>query len=234
MTTVINTQSIFGLLRGLPLLAGVPDAAVEALAGACVVTQVAREAVIFNQDDPSDRVWVVHTGQVKIVYQEVDGREVILEMIAPGEAFGGGVLFFPTHPATAKGLEDSTLVSFSTEVYARFLEQQPAVTYKLLRMLGARHRSMINMQILAGERVERRMAHILLKLADRLGQPDEDGILITMSLSRQDLADMSGTTLETAIRTLSRFNQQGLIRTERGGFLVIRDRTRLAAMADTL
>ena len=234
MTTVINPKSIVELLRGMPLLDSVPEAAVEALAAECTLSQVARDAVIFHQDDPCDRVWLVHSGRVKIVYQEVDGREVILEMIAPGEVFGGAVLFFPTHPATAKGLEDSTLVSFSTEVYAQFLQRQPAVTFKLLRMLGARHRSMINMQILAGARVERRMAHILLKLADRVGQPDPDGILISISLSRQDLADMAGTTLETAIRTLSRFNQQGLIRTERGGFLIIQDRARLAAMADTL
>jgi CRP/FNR family transcriptional regulator len=75
------------------------------------------------------------------------------------------------------------------------------------------------------------MAHILLKLADRVGRPDPAGTLITIPLSRQDLADMSGTTLETAIRTLSRFSQQGLIKTQRGGYLLILDREKLSAMA---
>ncbi len=227
----LASATIADLLARLPLLADVPPADLAALAAHCHVTQVSRDAVIFNQDDPCDQVWLVQSGQVKIVYQDLDGREVILEMIAPGEAFGGAVLFFPTHPATAKAMEDSTLVSFSSEVYAQFLRRYPALTLKLLRMLGARHRSMINMQILAGERVERRMAHILLKLADRVGRTVPDGTLITISLSRQDLADMAGTTLETAIRTLSRFSQQALIRTERGGYLLILDREKLGAIA---
>ena len=231
MTPIINTTAITELLRGLPLLAGVAGERLAALAAHCAVAQAARDSVIFNQDDPADRVWLVHGGQVKIVYQEVDGREIILEMIAPGEAFGGAVLFFPTHPATAKAMDDSVLVNFSIERYTELLAQHPPLTLKLLRMLDARHRSMINMQILAGERVERRMAHILLKLADRVGQADPDGTLITISLSRQDLADMAGTTLETAIRTLSRFSQQALVKTERGGYLVILDRAQLTALA---
>ena len=231
MTPIINTTAITELLRGLPLLAGVAGERLAALAAHCAVAQATRDSVIFNQDDPADQVWLVHSGQVKIVYQEVDGREIILEMIAPGEAFGGAVLFFPTHPATAKAMDDSVLVNFSIERYTELLAQHPPLTLKLLRMLGARHRSMINMQILAGERVERRMAHILLKLADRVGQADPDGTLITISLSRQDLADMAGTTLETAIRTLSRFSQQALVKTERGGYLVILDRDQLTALA---
>lgn len=233
MTVIINTSAITELLRGLPLLAGVSETSLSTLAGHCAIAQVPREGLIFQQDDPADRVWLVHSGQVKIVYQEVDGREVILEMIAPGEAFGGAVLLFPTHPATAKAMEDTVLVNFATERYAELLAQHPPLTMKLLRMLGARHRSMINMQILAGERVERRMAHILLKLADRVGQAEPDGTLITIPLSRQDLADMAGTTLETAIRTLSRFNQQALVKTERGGFLMILDRAGLEALAQT-
>jgi CRP-like cAMP-binding protein len=88
-------------------------------------------------------------------------------------------------------------------LYAAFLLDHPPVTLKLLRMLGARHLSMINMQTLVGERVERRMAHILVKLAARVGKADPEGILITIPLSRQDLADMACTTLETAIRTIS-------------------------------
>ena len=79
----------------------------------------------------------------------------------------------------------------------------------------------MGLQILAGERVERRIAHILLKLADRVGRAEPEGVLITIPLSRQDLADMAGTTLETAIRTISRFHAQGWVATRRGGYLLI-------------
>ena len=229
MMTVIEQTS--RLLRALPLFSNVPEAEVNRLAGYCHVTHAGKDDAIFLQGDPCDRVWIVESGRVKIVYQEEDGREVIVEIISPGEAFGGGVLLFPTQPATAKAMEEATLVSLPTETYTQFLATQPQVTLKLLRMLGQRHLTLLQGQALAGERVERRMAHILLKLAERAGQPTEAGLLITLSLSRQDLADMSGTTLETAIRTISRFTHAGLIMTERGGYITILNEVRLRAMA---
>ena len=221
MTTF--TPPTLELLRRLPLFANVPEAELASLAGQTRVDHFERESVVFYQGDPTDRVWIVRAGRVKIIYHETDGREMILEMIGPGEVFGGAVLFMPQHPATAKAMEDSEIVNVSSEAYSQFLTVHPQVTLKLIRMLGGRLHSMMGLQILAGERVERRMAHILLKLADRVGRPEPAGVLITISLSRQDLADMAGTTLETAIRTMSRFRSQGIIETRRGGYLLITD-----------
>ena len=211
------------LMGRLPLLADVPEEDLVLLARQTRLDTYEHDAVIFYQGDICERIYLVRNGRVKIVYHDEDGREVILEIISPGEAFGGGVLFFPTHPATAKAMEGATIASFPSQIYSQFLLNHPNVSLKLLHMLGARHLSMINMQTLAGERVERRMAHILHKLANRLGRAEPDGILITISLSRQDLADMACTTLETAIRTLSRFNKEGLIATRRGGYLLVTD-----------
>lgn len=72
----------------------------------------------------------------------------------------------------------------------------------------------------AGSRVETRFAHLFLKLGDRLGQRQGNAILIPLALSRQDLADLTGTTIETAIRVLSRWNKQGVLLTEKDGFLI--------------
>lgn len=211
------------LLQKIPIFAELSERALSSLAQQTTTERFERDAVVFFQGDPCDRIWLVHQGQVKIVYHEEDGREIILEIISAGEAFGGAVLFFPSHPATAKAIEDSLLVSFTSEAYSQFLKNNPEVSLKLLHMLGKRHLSMLNMQILAGERVERRMAHILLKLAVRLGRPEQEGLMITIPLSRQDLADMSCTTLETAIRTISRFAHDGLVSTQRGGYILITD-----------
>ena len=207
MSTAISLKSTIQLLRQFALFSELSENDLAALAEQTRFRRFERDAVIFYQGDASDRVWLVRDGQVKIVHQDEDGREVILEIISSGEAFGGAVLFFPHHPATAKALEDSSLASFSSEIYAQFLLDHPDVALKLLQMVGARHLSMLNLQIMAGERVEHRMAHILLKLADRVGRPDPEGTLITVPLSRQDLADMACTTLETAIRILSRFRK---------------------------
>lgn len=228
-----NSTTAIELLQQLPIFTGLAAVALSPLAEQARLDHFDREATVFYQGDDCDRVWIVRAGRVKIVYHETDGREVILEVIAPGELFGGAVLFMPRHPATAKAMEETTeTISFSSAVYAHFLTSQPGVTLKLIRMLGGRLHSMMGLQILAGERVERRLAHILIKLGDRTGRADPEGTLITVPLSRQDLADMAGTTLETAIRTMSRFRSQGLLETKPGGYLLIKDLERLHHQAE--
>ena len=220
------------LLARLPLLAGLTERDLEALVAVSRLDHFEREVVVFDQGAPCDRVWLLATGEIKIVHQDLDGREVILEVISPGELFGGAVLFLEAHPATAKAMTAIETVSFSSETYARLIDEHPAVARKLIRMLGGRLHSMMGLHILAGERVERRIAHILLKLADRVGRAEPEGVLITIPLSRQDLADMAGTTLETAIRTLSRFREHGWLETQRGGFLLIHDLAALRQQAE--
>jgi CRP-like cAMP-binding protein len=221
MSTPDEPFSTVTLLSRVPLLASLAERDLAALAAQTHVDYFERDAVIFGQGAVCDRVWLLRAGEVKIIHQELDGREVILEVISPGEVFGGAVLFMATHPATAKAMTPIETVSFSSDAYARLLNAHPAFARRLIGMLGGRLHSLMGLQILAGERVERRMAHILLKLADRVGRVDPEGVLITIPLSRQDLADMAGTTLETAIRTISRFREQGWVATRRGGFLLI-------------
>ncbi len=210
------------LLAQLPLLAGLPAHDLAELAAQARLDHFEPEATIFNQGDPCDRFWLVGSGQVKIVHLAEDGREVILEVISPGETFGGTALFMPEHPAAARAMTAVETVSVPREAYARLMSSHPQVAQRLVRMLGERLQSLMAMQVLAGERVERRLAHILLKLADRAGRAEPDGaVLITVPLTRQDLADMAGTTLETAIRTMSRFRAQGWVETRRGGYILI-------------
>ena len=231
MATTTTLDTTVKLLAQLPLFSGLPGSELAALAQSTHFEQYAKDTVIFHQGDECDRVWIVRTGRIKIIHIDMDGREVILEIISPGEPFGGAVLFFPQHPATAIAMENSSIASFSREVYSRFLLDHAVVALKLIKMVGVRHLSMLNLQIMAGERVEYRMAHILLKLADRAGKQVPEGTLITIPLSRQDLADMACTTLETAIRTLSRFRKEGLIITHKGGYLVIRDEKSMQRLA---
>ena len=81
----------------------------------------------------------------------------------------------------------------------------------------------------AGARVETRFAHLFLKLADRVGRPRGPSVFIPIVLSRQELADLTGTTMETCIRLMSRWGKQGVLETERDGF-VLKDRSALEAL----
>ncbi len=232
MSVALSPASVVELLKRLQLFSSLSERDLLWLADRTRVDHLERDAVIFYQGDPCERVCILRQGQVKIVHHDEGGREVILEMISAGEVFGGAVLFMPRHPATSKAMDDSEVVSFSSESYAEFLSAHPDVTMKLIRMLGMRLHSMMGLQVLAGERVERRVAHILLKLASRVGRPEAEGVLIPISLSRQDLAEMAGTTLETAIRTMSRFRAQKVIKTLRGGYLLITNEEALRQMAN--
>lgn len=201
------------------------------LAEKCTLSHYEPEDTIFSQGERSERVWIVRQGQVKIVHHDEDGREIILELIPPGEVFGGGTIFLPKQPATARAMIPVEVVSFSTEIYEEFLIKFPKLMLRLIRMLGQRLYGMKESNIMTGERVERRLANILLKLVRRSGTRRDDGLLITIPLSRQDLADMCGTTLETAIRTMSRLSKDKVVKTLPGGYVLILNEAELRELA---
>jgi CRP/FNR family transcriptional regulator len=227
-----SPQTLAEFIQRVPLLAEMPASERQILLSECRLDVFAAAVDIFRQGDAADRVWIVGQGAVKIVRHDEGGREVILEVIHPGEVFGGAAIFLPEHPATARPLTPSVeTVSFSNEAYARALAGSPATALRIIRMLGLRLHSTLKMNQLAGERVERRLAFILLKMAAAVGRTDAEGILLTVPLTRQDLADMSGTTIETAIRMMSRFRAEGLVKTRRGGYIVLEDEGRLREIA---
>jgi CRP/FNR family transcriptional regulator, nitrogen oxide reductase regulator len=233
MQSSLSTQYVIECLRAIPLFKSIADDELRPLSELCRLDRFEPGETIFYAGDPTSRLWIVYVGQVKIIRYDETGREVVPEIIPPGEAFGGATIFFTRQPATAQALIDTETVSFPAERYADFLLAHPPIALNFIRMLGARLQSVMTTNMLAGERVERRVAHILLKLANRSGRADAEGVLITIPLSRQDLADMSGTTLETTIRIMSRFRSDGLVKTRRGGYIVIQDRERLQQLART-
>jgi CRP-like cAMP-binding protein len=231
MPTAPARPSSLDLLGQLPLFAGLSERELTELCAACRLDRYEIDGTIFYQGDECDRLWLLNQGRLKMVHHEEDGREVILEIIEAGEIFGGATIFLDQHPATAIALAPSEATSFPRTIYVQFLRQHPEVAMRLIRMLGSRLHSVMDLHIMAGERVERRLAHILLKLAARAGRAQEGGTLITIPLSRQDLADMAGTTLETTIRLMSRFSTQGMVKTLKGGYILLLDEKQLHRMA---
>ena len=135
------------------------------------------------------------------------------------------------YPASAVALEPTTCVLVPREAFFGLLEAHPSLARGLL--LGLTHRlvELTNrLTELSGGRIEARLARLFLKLADDAGRPEADGVFIPMPLSRQELADMTGTTIETTIRIMSRWGKQDIVRTEKDGFLVV-DRSALETVA---
>jgi CRP-like cAMP-binding protein len=215
------------VLRQVPLFASLTNEQIAAVADQFHVASFAQDAIIFLEGDPADRLWVVQAGQIKIIKHTSEGQENLLEVITPGEMFGGAGILFPTHPATAVAMTDTLTLCLERDPYLNLIRQYPEIALRIIALLGNRLQAAMKMRALSTERVDVRLANILLKLSDKVGEPTSEGLRINLPLSRQDLADMTGTTIETAIRIMSKFRKEELVHTESGGFIVILDHERL-------
>jgi len=180
-------------------------------------------AVLFGEGDPSDVLYTVVTGRVKIVKLTERGTDVILEILGPGDPVGAVAVYEARpYPATALALEPTTCLLVGRQAFFALLEAHPTLVRGMLVGLTQRLMELTNrLTALSGGRIEGRLARMLLKLATDVGQPRADGVFIPMALSRQELADMIGTTIETSIRVMSRWGKQHIVRTDKNGFTVL-------------
>jgi CRP-like cAMP-binding protein len=187
---------------------------------------------IFGEGDPSEFFSVVVSGRVKIVKMTPAGKDVILEIFATGDPFGAVAAYEGRpFPATATALEDTVCLLTPRQEFFSLLEQHPSLVRGLLLGLTQRLVELTNrLTEMTGGRVEARFGRLFLKLADNIGRPSPEGTIIAMPLSRQELADLTGTTIETAIRIMSRWGKDDIVRTDKDGFL-LRDRSTLEEIA---
>ncbi len=195
-----------------------------------------RDEYLFFEGDPAEWLVLVAQGRVKMIKHSESGRETILATFGPGQIVGEvGVLVGAAYPATAQALEPTVTLSLRRADYVALVRSHPDLAWALIEELGRRlQRSHETIRSLAVEKVERRVARVLLRLANTAGERLEGGaVRITVPLSRQDIADMSGTVIETAIRTMSKFQRQGFIETQEGHILLLRPH-QLVAIAEEL
>ncbi len=187
---------------------------------------------LFSEGDPSDFLYTLVSGRAKVVKMLASGKEVILEIFGPGDPVGAVVAYEGRpYPATAIAIEPTACLLVRRAAFFSLLERHPTLVRSFI--LGLTHRIVeLTRRIpeVAGGRVETRFAHLFLKLADKMGVPGPEGTFMPMALSRQDLADLTGTTVETCIRIMSRWGKEDVVRTEKEGFL-LRDRQALENLA---
>lgn len=210
------------LLAQSPLFQGLSPTELQAALRSARRRQVRREAFFFQQGDPASALYVLTAGRVRLTQVTPEGDQVILHLIHPGEMFGGiAVLGDATYPVSAQALEDCQALAWDGEGMVRLMERTPRLALNALRLLAGRVQELQDrVRELATERVERRVARTLLRLARQAGRKVEGGVLIDLPLSRQDLAEMTGTTLFTVSRVLSRWEQQGLVEAGRERVLI--------------
>ncbi|HBY95773.1 MAG TPA: Crp/Fnr family transcriptional regulator [Chloroflexi bacterium] len=186
---------------------------------------------IYLAGDPASRLYVVAAGKVKLLRHTVGGQDVLLDILTPSEFFGSlSALGDETYSDTAQAHTGCCALGIAADDFQTVLRRYPSVTLQVLAIVAARlHAAHEVVRQLSAHPVESRVASTLLKLAQKLGEEREDAILIQVPLSRQDLAEMTGTTTETVSRVMSQFRKAGLIRSGRQ-WVAIADPERLAAL----
>lgn len=172
---------------------------------------------VYLEGDPAEYLYLIAMGRVKLVRNAASGREVVLDILHGGEYFGSLKALGTDHYSeTAITQTEGCILQISGEDFERILKEHPDVSMKVLQAVAKRlDESRELIQQLSTYTVEQRLASALLRLAGKLGEPQEAGVLLQLPLSGQDLASMTGATVESVSRVMSRFAKAGLIRSGR-------------------
>ncbi len=223
------------LLATVPLFRNLSPETLTTVADLFRVLHVDQGSFVFIAGTVADSVNVLVNGRIKVIRETEDGHEVILRMIQPGELFGGaGGWGEDRYPATAVALDNAVVLRLPARSFTSLIAAHPGFAMAVIRQLAERLRvAELRIEELQTQRVERRVAHTLLRLADKAGIKTPEGIKINLPLSRQALADLAGTTLSTASRTLSNWDQHGLILAGRERVTIVQPHA-LVAIAEDL
>jgi CRP-like cAMP-binding protein len=173
--------------------------------------------VIYHAGDPAAYLHVVADGRVKLIHHTLTGQDVLLDIMIPGDFFGSLIAAGEDiYPDSAVALTPACVLRIEREPFRELLKRYPSVSLALLDITAGRLRQSQEMvRQLSAHSVEQRIAHVLLRLAAKVGEESEAGLLIQMPLSRDNLAEMAGTTPESASRVMSQLQKEGHIRSGR-------------------
>ena len=224
------------LLAGIPLFRGLDEASLAIAAKDARLVRAASGRSFFREGDAAKSFFVLRRGRVKFTHISAEGHEVILRVIGAGEPFGGVAAIEENvaYPVTARAVETSDAYAWDGRRITALMHRYPSIAINAARMIARRlHDLQRQHHELMTERVERRIARALLRLAQHSGRHVEGGVEIDFPVSRQDLAQMTGTTLFTVSRTLTAWVEAGVIATGRRR-VVVREPDRLVRIAEDL
>ena len=207
------TQAELDNLAATPLFRGLSANEVQTVAAVAHIRKTATDEFIFYQGDPATHIFILRNGRAKITQINPDGQQILMRLIGPWGLFAVIALTeTDEYPASAQATEISETLVWSKEDLLKLVEQIPPLSLNIMRLMGKHIKEFQDrFRELATERVERRLARALLRLANQTGRKTDHGVLIDFPLSRQDLAEMTGTTLYTVSRILSQWETHELI-----------------------
>ncbi len=174
---------------------------------------VEQDTYFFHQGEVADIFYIIVTGQVKLVQVTPDGDQVILQYFGPGDGLGIIVVMgHMDYPASAKTVENCQMIACDRETIRQLMLRYPQLALNGMELVANRFANLQNkFQELSTQRVEQRVALAVLRLVRQFGEKVPEGVLINVPLSREDLAQMTGTNLYNVSRILRKWEQAGFV-----------------------
>lgn len=221
------------IVKPLPLFARMSDGEIDQILSHASANRVAQGETVFQQGNPANHFFLLLNGRLKVTQVTADGQQIIVRVVHPGDLFGfAKALQRSDYPGTAHAAAESLFLAWPTALWSFFVEQNPALALSALQTIGNRlEEAHTRIREMSTEEVERRVAHQVVRLARKAGRAEDGGIRIDFQISRQDIAEMTGTTLHTVSRILSAWEGRGLVEGGRQKLLV-RDIAGLTRLAD--
>jgi CRP/FNR family transcriptional regulator, nitrogen oxide reductase regulator len=221
------------LLQQVALFRGLDAVELSAVARAARPLERERGMYFFQQGTKADIFFVLQRGQVKLTQSTPEGQKVLLGFVGAGQAFGPAALDGQTYPVSAQAVRWCKVLAWRGPTMAGLMEKHPRIALNAVHDLTvAVFELQQRYRELATERVERRIAHALIRLAAQAGWKTDEGVLIDMPLSHQDLAEMTATTLYTVSRVLRAWKKDGLVDIGRQRVAIIEPDGLMAIAAD--
>ncbi|MFC0199567.1 Crp/Fnr family transcriptional regulator [Paracoccus rhizosphaerae] len=212
------------LLTGLPPFSKLEQSAIRGILDKAKLHRHNERAVIFNEGQAADRFFLLLDGYLRVIRSTPGGDQIILLHISPGQLFGiAPALHRDTYPATAVAAAESVALSWPVRLWPEFMSRYDGFATESYRTLGQRlGQIQETLTEMATQAVERRVASAVLRMISQSGRKTESGIEIAFPVTRQNISDMTGTTLHTVSRLLSAWERAGIVASTRKHILVMK------------
>ena len=221
------------LLKDGVLFKNIADSELKAICQAATRNKYQKDDYLFHEDEPANTISVLVEGAIHLSQLTPKGQQVIMHYLSPGDEIGILALFpDQVYPVTAVAATECITLTWSRQTLSSLIQKYPQLTLNALEMMTQRFVVLQNQyRQLATERVEQRIARIIMQIAEKTGQDAKHGIRLTPPPSRQQIAEMAGATLFTVSRICSQWEKDGLVHTNRRS-LLIKDAAALAKIVD--
>jgi len=205
------------LISSLPAFAGLDGADLDVILSRARSSRFPKESEVFRQGEDAQSFYLLLSGHIRVVRTSPEGHQVIARYINEGELFGIAMaLGRSTYPATAVAAVDCVVLAWPNSAWPELQSRFPTFGASTYRTVGQRlQETQAQVMEMSTQQVEQRVANALLRIVNQSGRRTAEGIEIDFPITRQDIAEMTGTTLHTVSRLLSAWEDEGIVRSGR-------------------